>query len=230
MMRISKNWLWVILLTAVVGLGLPSAPAWADPQLDFGVVAPTPGTISYLGGANPLVGTNIEVDNVAGIGGTPANNNVVLAVTGGLMNFTTGNLTGSTATTWSFGGGPLTTITITGGIPALLIPDGTTLLSGTFGVATVTDLGGSFKIAGSSFADTKNETLASYYGMGGFPGWNGHFNISFETNATAPSAFTSVELFSGDVVNTPVPEPATMLLLGSGLIGLAGFARKKFKK
>lgn len=48
-------------------------------------------------------------------------------------------------------------------------------------------------------------------------------------NAGAITRFDDVFVYSGSPVSAPVPEPATMLLLGSGLVGLAAF-RKRFRK
>jgi hypothetical protein len=69
-----------------------------------------------------------------------------------------------------------------------------------------------------------------FFGIVGCPSSDNPPTTSSFTSTTSTPVTAPGGTDGGDLGPSPIPEPATLFLLGSGLVGLAGFGRKKFKK
>ncbi len=212
-------------LAAALGLGAATGEAQASANLTFTLTPQSnAGLISYAGGDAPLVGSNLSVSSVTGLSTALHPNGALTLDSTGSLNFTTGNYTSSPTTNeidFNSGG----SISITGGIAALGIAPGTTLLTGSFtGDSFVKSLGtNDLDVQGGAFINVVNPTLAAYFGLPvGSTVYSGGLATLFEAPSTANGGFASVDLSSGSVSTAPVPEPTTFavfaIMAGGGLL------------
>ncbi|MBI3404182.1 MAG: PEP-CTERM sorting domain-containing protein [Acidobacteria bacterium] len=193
------------------GLALTNDTSWG------GTAAGTAAaTLTFIQRTNPLPITTLS--SVLGLGS---------------VLITTGQFTGFSGSVYQFGSGGNVTFTssallasMTGGA----IAANTVIFSGAFtGVTTFTPVGcpssitnaNCFRLFGNIVGNLSS-SFSNYFGIGGPQG----AGFILQSDVQLLNNLALATMLSGDAQIT-VPEPGTLALFGTGLIGLAGLLRKK---
>ena len=200
-----------ILILAALALALPTA-VFAYSSIDYGN---TGGTLTASNAIGPAV-LMLSGSALTTITGMPGGTTLAGSDLGS-VSFTTPVSSGSLANSATFGAGGTFTITGNGmnGAPSGVIFTGT-FSSGTWTLVTLANGTHNYTFTGS----LTGTTGSGYVTVGAI--------MQLSVN-TGRGYFNGKQDLSSGNTNIVVPEPGSLGLLGTGLIGLAGIVRRKLK-